>query len=62
MKPLCRKNRNILITKSKVILKEISPLLLYPLKQYGGDYFIFVEAKKFELDEVSNRRNSIVIA
>lgn len=62
MKSFCRRRRNILTAKSRAIRNERSLLLLNHLKHRGGDVRIFVDEKKFVVDEVSNRRNSRCIA
>ena len=62
MKSFCRRRCNILTVKSKAIRKERSPLLLNHLKHHGGTVRIFVDKKKFVVDEASNCRNSRFIA
>jgi len=62
MKSYARRQRNILTAKTTAIRRERCPKLLSHLKNTGGDIRIFVDEKKFVVDEVANRRNSRVIA
>ena len=62
MRSYVRSRKNILTTRSKVIREERCPKLLNHLKNKGGKVRIFVDEKKFVVDEVSNRQNSRVIA
>ena len=52
---------NILAAKSKALRKESRPLLLNHPKHHGGAIHIFVNEKKFLVDELNSCRNSRVI-
>lgn len=54
-------HHNILTTCCKTIQAERSPRLLSHMKHYDGDIRIFVDEKKFMVDEDGNYRNSQVI-
>ena len=62
MKSFSRQCQNILTERSMKIRKERSHLLLNHLKHKGGSVRIFVDEKKFMVDEVANCRNSWFIA
>jgi hypothetical protein len=62
MKSYVRRHRNILTPQAKAIRAERCPRLLNHLKHKGGEVRVFVDEKKFVVDEVSNRRNARVIA
>ncbi|CAI9718914.1 Hypothetical predicted protein [Octopus vulgaris] len=62
MKSCMRKHCNILTICSQTIQAERSPRLLCHLKHGSGDVRIFVDEKKFMVDEVANRQNSRVMA
>jgi transposase len=62
MKSYVRRRRNILTARSMAIRAERSPNLLSHLKHKGGNVRVFVDEKKFVVDEVTNRQNSRVIA
>ena len=62
MKSYVRRRRSILTERSRAIRAERSPKLLSHLRHKGGKVRIFVDEKKFVVDEVSNRHNARVIA
>ena len=62
MNSYVRRRRNILTVRLKEITKERSTFLLYHLKNREGVVHLFIDEKKFVVDEVANRRNSRVIA
>ena len=54
MKSYCRQRCCLLNPKSKAIRVERSPLILNHLKNHEGDVRIFVDEKKFAVDEKTN--------
>ena len=62
MSSYVRRRRNLLTTRSKAIRAERCPKLLCHLKNKGGHVRIFVDEKKFIVDEIANRQNTRVIA
>ncbi len=62
MKSYCSRRCCILTAKSKAIRIERRLMLLKHIKNRGGAARIFVNEKKFVVDEKTNRRNSRVIA
>ena len=62
MKSYVRKVRNLLTTRSRALRAERCPKLLNHLKHKGGHVRVFVDEKKFVVDEVANRQNTRVIA
>ena len=62
MRSYSRKRQNLLTERLKALRKERVPMVLNQLKNHGGDVRVFVDEKKFVVDEVANRRNSRVIA
>ena len=62
MKSFTRKRRNLLTERAKAIRRERAPKVLNHLKYLGSDVRVFVDDKKFIVEEVANRRNSRVIA
>ena len=61
MKSYVRRPRNLLTARSKALRLERCPVLLNHLKNKGGCVRIFIDEKKFIVDEVGNRRNTRVI-
>ena len=62
MKSYVRRRRSILTDRSRAIRAERSPKLLSHLRHKGGQVRIFVDEKKFIVDEVPNRHNARIIA
>ena len=62
MSSYIRRCRNLLIAHSRAIRVERCPKLLNHLKNKGGHVCIFVDEKKFIVDEVANCQNTRVIA
>ena len=62
MKSYVRRVRNLLTTRSRALRGERDPNLLNHLKHKGGHVRVFVDEKKFIVDEVANRQNTWVIA
>ena len=62
MKSFTRKRRNLLTEQARAIRRERAPKVLNQLKHLGSDVRVFVDEKKFIVEEVANRRNSRVIA
>ena len=62
MKSYIRRRRNLLTARSKALRVERCPKLLNHLKHKGGHTRIFVDEKKFIVDEVPNRQNTRVVA
>ena len=62
MSSYIRRHRNLLTAHSRAIRVERCPKLLNHLKNKGGHVCIFVDEKKFIVDEVANRQNTRVIA
>ena len=62
MKSYVRRIPNLLTTRSRVLRGERCPKLLNHLKHKGGHVRVFVDEKKFVVDEVANRQNTRVIA
>ena len=61
-KSYVRRVRNLLTTRSRALRGERCPKLLNHLKHRGGHVRVFVDEKKFFIDEVTNRQNIRVIA
>ena len=59
MKSYVRRVRNLLTTRSRALRAERCPKLL---KHKGGHVRVFVDEKKFVVDEVANKRNTRIIA
>ena len=62
MSSYIRRHHNLLTARSRAIRVERFPKLLDHLKNKGGHVRIFVDEKKFIVDEVANRQNTRVIA
>ena len=62
MKLYVRRVRNLLTTRSKALRAERCPKLLNHLKHKGGHVRVFVDEKKFVVDEVANKQNTRIIA
>lgn len=62
MKSYVRRVHNLLTTRSRALRVERCQELLNHLKHRGGHVRIFVDEKKFVVDEVANRQNTRVIA
>ena len=62
MSSYIRKCRNLLTARSRAIRVKRCLKLLNHLKNKGGHVRIFVDGKKFIVDEVSNHQNTRVIA
>jgi len=62
MKSYVRRRRNLLTARSRALRMERCPKLINHLKNKGGHVRIFVDEKKFIVDEVANRQNTRVIA
>ena len=58
MKSLTRKRRHLLTGRAKVIWKERAPKVVNLLKLLGTNVRVFVDEKKFFVEEVASRRNS----
>ena len=62
MKSYVRRVRNLLTTRSRALRAERFPKLLNHLKHKGGHVRVFVDEKKFVVDEVANKQNTRIIA
>ena len=62
MKSYVRRVRNLLTTRSRALRAERCPKLLNHLKHKGGHVRVFVDEKKFVVDEVANKQNTRIIA
>ena len=62
MKSYVRRVRNLLTTRSRALRTERCPKLLNHLKYKGGHVRVFVDEKKFVVDEVANKQNTRIIA
>ena len=62
MKSYVRIVRNLLTTRSKALRAERCPKLLNHLKQKGGHVRVFVDEKKFVVDEIANKQKTRIIA
>lgn len=62
MKAFTRKRRSLLTEPARAIRRERAPKVLNLLKHLGSDVRVFVDEKKFIVEEVANRRNSRAIA
>lgn len=61
MKSYVRRVRNLLTTRSRALRAERCPKLLNHLKHKGGHVRVFVDEKKFVVDEVANKQNTRII-
>ena len=61
-KSYVKRVRNLLTTRSRAFRGERCPKLLNHLKHKGGHVCVFVDEKKFVVDEVANPQNTPVIA
>ena len=62
MKSFVRKRQNLLTEGAKALRKERAPKVLNHLKHRGSDVRVFVDEKKFVVEEVANRQNARYIA
>ena len=62
MKSFTRRRQNLLTEAARAIRRERAPKVLNLLKHGGSEVRVFVDEKKFVVEEVANRRNSRVIA
>ena len=62
MKLYVRRVRNLLTTGSRALRGERCAKLLNHLNHKGGHVRVLVDEKKFVVDEVANRQNTLVIA
>ena len=62
MKSYVRRVRNLLTTRSRALRAERCPKLLNHLKLKGGHVRVFVNEKKFVVDEVANKQNTQIIS
>ena len=62
MKSYVRRVRNLLTTRSCALRAERFPKLLNHLKHKGEHVRVFVDKKKFVVDEVANKQNTRIIA
>lgn len=62
MKSYVRRVRNLLTTRSRALRAERCPKLLNHLKHKGGHVRVFVDEKKFVVDEVANKQNTRILA
>ena len=56
MRSYVRKRLNLLTERAKEIRRERTPKVLNLLKHRGGNVRVFLDEKKFVVDEVANRR------
>lgn len=61
MRSYSRRRMNLLTERAKEMRRERAPKVLNLLKHRGGDVRVFLDEKKFVVDEVANRRNSRAI-
>ena len=62
MKSYVRRVCNLLTTRSRALRAERWPKLLNHLKHKGEHVRVFVDDKKFVVDEVANKQNTLIIA
>ena len=62
IKSYIRRVFNLLTTRSRALIAERCPKLLNHLKHKGGHVRVFVDEKKFVVDEVANKQNTWIIA
>ena len=62
MKSYVRRVRNLLTTRSRALRAERCPKFLNHLKHKGGHVCVFVDEKKFVVDEAGNKQNTRIIA
>ena len=62
MRSYFRKRQNLLTRRMKKLRRDRAPIIFNHIKNRGGEVRVFVDEKKFVVDEVANRRNSRVIA
>ena len=61
MKSYVWRVRNLLTTRSIALRAERCPKLLNHLKHKGGHVCVFVDKKKFVVDEIANEQNNLII-